>query len=474
MKGGSVHPRPGMNPRLIVMLKYPRPGEVKTRLIPALGDRRACELYRAMVRHTLGEARRFVFNSGASLMARVAGAPSDEAVRQWLGDGISFQPQGDGDLGQRMERAMQKAFAEGASSVVVIGADCPELAAEHLDAAARALQHNEAVLGPAADGGYYLIGLRRFLPELFRNVRWSTDSVLDETLAIAKRTQVQWKVLETLHDVDLPDDLAVWAHSRPGKAAGKGKISIVVPTVNEIRELPRTLEAAQRGHSHEIIVVDGGSTDDTMNIARSMDAIVLTAPCCRAVQMNRGAAIATGEYLLFLHADTLLPSDYAVHVPVVLGEPGVAGGAFEFSIADDFAGRRLVESTTNWRARHGQMPYGDQALFLQREVFTQLGGFSEMPIMEDYEFARRLRRLGRIVIAPSAAVTSGRRWQRLGWMRTTLLNRAIILAYRSGVSPSRLAGWYRGRNVRCDSLTLASSESNQVLGISRQPGGSHL
>jgi rSAM/selenodomain-associated transferase 1 len=201
-------------PQLIVMLKYPQPGVVKTRLAPVLGERRACGLYRAMVRHTLGEARRFVSKSSASLVARVAGAPDDGAVRQWLGDGIHFQPQGDGDLGQRMERAVHEVFTKGASSVVVIGADCPGLTADHLETAFRALESNDAVFGPAVDGGYYLIGLRRFLPELFRNISWSTESVLDETMTAANGAGVEWELLQTLHDLDRPDDLPLWAQQQ--------------------------------------------------------------------------------------------------------------------------------------------------------------------------------------------------------------------------------------------------------------------
>lgn len=462
------------NARIILMLKYPRPGQVKTRLIPALGERRACELYRAMVRQTLKEARGFAAKRAVLLTARVAGAPEEEAVRDWLGTEVSFQPQGDGDLGQRMERAVRDAFAAGASSVVVLGADCPELTAKHLDAAFRALDGNDAVFGPAVDGGYYLVGLRRFLPELFHNIPWSSESVLEETLVAAKRAGIECGLLDTLHDLDVPDDLPLWAQSSPGRAGGKGRVSIIIPAVNEARNLPRILEAAQAGEPHEIILVDGGSTDETVGIARSMDCIVLSAPRCRAVQMNRGAAIATGEYLLFLHADTLLPDDYLMQVLSLLGQPGVAGGAFEFAIADDFAGRRLVESTTNWRARRLQLPYGDQALFVRSEVFEQLGGFPEMPIMEDYEFVRRLKRLGQIVIAPSPAVTSGRRWQQHGWMWPTLLNKTIILAYHFGVSPARLARWYRGHKASARSPHgEVSSPRNKVLGINREPGRSH-
>lgn len=464
-----------MNAHLILMLKYPCPGEVKTRLVPALGERRASELYREMARHSLDVARRFAAKSDVSLTARIAGAPDDEAVCHWLGDGIRLQPQGKGDLGQRMEQGVSEAFNEGASSVVVIGADCPELAVGHLDAAYRALDSSEVVFGPAADGGYYLVGLSRFVPGLFRNIPWSTASVLEESLAVAYKAGVQWKLLETLHDVDLPDDLHLWAQSLPAQAAGKEKTSIVVPALNEAKELPRILEAARRGRPHEIIVVDGGSKDETVNVARAMDAIVLNTRCCRAVQMNRGAAISTGEFLLFLHADTLLPPDYAGHVPSVLGRSGVVGGTFEFSIAGDFAGRRLVQSTTNWRARRWQMPYGDQALFLRHEVFKQVGGFPEMAIMEDYEFVRRLRRLGRIVVAPSPVLTSGRRWQRLGWMRTTVVNQIIILAYHLGFSPGRLAGWYRGSKAPGQHLLRAEPATpNKVPGIIQRQGCSHV
>src|SRR5437870_3650140 len=112
--------------RLVLMLKYPQPGAVKTRLIPALGEARAAEIYRAMVGQTLSEARRFASAFSASMTAHVAKAPDGEALGRWLGEGIQVEPQGEGDLGQRMKRAAQRAFSEGAACVVLIGADCPE------------------------------------------------------------------------------------------------------------------------------------------------------------------------------------------------------------------------------------------------------------------------------------------------------------------------------------------------------------
>jgi hypothetical protein len=370
-------------------------------------------------------------------------------VLEWIGAEIPFASQGDGDLGQRMESAIQQAFSEGAPAVVVIGADCPELNAEHLRAALRGLENGDVVLGPAADGGYYLIGMQKFLPELLRGIEWSTERVLEQTLAAIRHARVEFHLLATLHDVDHPEDLRFWAQTDAAKTMGAGKVSVVIPALNEAANLRPTLEAAHAlvdgGHPYEVILVDGGSTDETMSIARSLDCIILSGPRCRAQQMNIGAAIATGEYLLFLHADTLLPPGYAEHISKTLAETNTVAGAFRFTIAEDFFGRKLVERMTNWRARSWQLPYGDQGLFLRRDIFNRMGGFPELPIMEDYEFVRRLRRLGgRIEIAPAPASTSGRRWKKFGVARTTLMNQIMIVAYHLGVSPLRLARWYRG------------------------------
>ncbi len=426
------------------MLKYPRPGAVKTRLIPALGERRAAELHRALVRHTIAEVTRFAARHDVAVEARIAGAPDEAASRAWLGGEMAISAQGDGDLGQRMDRAAQAALADGAANVVVIGGDCPQLTAEHLAAAFATLGHADVVLGPATDGGYYLIGLRAPQPTLFQGISWGGAEVLVQTLAAARSISVKVEQLATLRDVDVPDDLAVWAETASARAAGRGGVSVIIPALNEEASLPATLSAALKAGPHEVIVVDGGSGDRTVEIARRHETIVLAAPPGRARQMNRGAAAATGEFLLFLHADTILPGGYAAHIGATLARDGVAGGAFGFALEGEFAGRRWIERMTNWRARRRQLPYGDQGIFVRREIFGQVGGFPELPIMEDYALIRRLRRLGRVVIAPAVAVTSGRRWQRRGPWRTTLLNQVVVLGYRLGVPPARLAAWYRG------------------------------
>jgi rSAM/selenodomain-associated transferase 2 len=161
--------------------------------------------------------------------------------------------------------------------------------------------------------------------------------------------------------------------------------------------------------------------------------------------MNAGAGLAVGDILLFLHADTRLPRDVVQQVRQTLRPARVAAGAFHLSIAGALSGLRAIERVANWRSRLLQMPYGDQGLFLSRDLFWELGGFPPIPIMEDFELVRRLKRRGRIALAHGSARTSNRRWQRLGALKTWLINQAIVAAYYAGVPPQRLVVWYRGK-----------------------------
>jgi rSAM/selenodomain-associated transferase 2 len=164
--------------------------------------------------------------------------------------------------------------------------------------------------------------------------------------------------------------------------------------------------------------------------------------------MNCGARAATGDALVFVHADTRLPERFDEHVRATLARPDVAAGAFELAIDAPQRGLRFVERIANWRSRHLAKPYGDQCLFLGAALFRRVGGFPEIPIMDDFEMVRRLQRSGRIEIVPVPATASARRWQRLGVWRTTLINQAIIMGYYAGVTPARLAHWYDRENRR--------------------------
>ncbi len=227
-------------------------------------------------------------------------------------------------------------------------------------------------------------------------------------------------------------------------------ISIIIPAVDESDIIDATLAAVTGVAGVEAIVVDGGSRDNTREIAAARGARVIASELGRAVQMNRGAAAARGEILLFLHADCLLPEGFVDQIHSALAAPHTAAGAFRLAIDAPNLSMRILEQLVYWRSHFLQMVYGDQAIFTTATMFHAAGGFPELPLMEDFEFVRRLRRHGRIAILPQAVTTSARRWQRLGLIRTTANNQLIIAAYLLGVDPERLARWYRkpaeGRN----------------------------
>ena len=222
------------------------------------------------------------------------------------------------------------------------------------------------------------------------------------------------------------------------------KISVIIPVLNEAANLEKTLAQAQEDRDVEIIVVDGGSEDDTVEIAKKHGVKVMISPQPgRSFQMNFGAQKATGNILLFLHGDTILPEGYIQKIIIAFTETETIAGAFELAIDGEKLSLRLVEKAVNWRSRLLSLPYGDQGIFVKASVFWELGGFPSLPIMEDFIFIRKLRSLGKITILPAPVITSGRRWQKLGVWKTTLLNQVIVMGYWLGVSPERLARWYR-------------------------------
>ena len=220
------------------------------------------------------------------------------------------------------------------------------------------------------------------------------------------------------------------------------RISVIVPTLNEEACLAATLDAAALASGDELIIVDAGSADATPDIARRYTRRFYQGPRGRAQQMNLGARQAGGDVLLFLHADTLLPPDAMEAVRKALQQPGAIAGAFRLVIAPATPALRLVAWGTNLRSRFGGLPYGDQALFVRRRVFEELGGYDEVPFMEDIRLVQALRRRGRLVLLPQAVATSGRRWQRDGVLYTTLRNIVLMTLYFCGVQPATLKRWY--------------------------------
>jgi rSAM/selenodomain-associated transferase 2 len=175
--------------------------------------------------------------------------------------------------------------------------------------------------------------------------------------------------------------------------------------------------------------------------------------------MNAGAKVARGDILLFLHADTRLPMKWANHVRSELDKPRVAGGAFTLKLDENARWSQIIEGLANLRSRRLRMPYGDQAIFIRARLFNRMGGFAELPIMEDFEFVRRLRNWGRISILPEPVVTSARRWRESGIWWTTAVNQAVIVGYFLGISPHLLARLYHFKSRRLDSNEVSRHKS---------------
>jgi rSAM/selenodomain-associated transferase 2 len=217
------------------------------------------------------------------------------------------------------------------------------------------------------------------------------------------------------------------------------RVSVIIPSLNEAERIGATTDSAFAAGAAEVIVADGGSSDATVEIATARGARVITGERMRARQLNRGAEAATHDALIFLHADTLLPAG-AVDAVVAALETNVFGG-FRVRFIERTPGLRWTEFAINRRTRMTKCPWGDQAQFIRRDAF---GGFREIPIMEDYELAVRMKRTGPTVLLPLTVQTSGRRFLERGLVRTTIVNWLIIFAWRLGVDPERLARWYRG------------------------------
>jgi len=220
-------------------------------------------------------------------------------------------------------------------------------------------------------------------------------------------------------------------------------LSIIIPTLNEAAVLGTTLARLRDEENCEVIVVDGGSNDTTLALAESAGCKTISSAKGRGTQMNAGAAAAKGKVLLFLHADTLLPNNFSRLILDTVCLPSFAAGAFSLAIDSPTRSLTTIAWFANLRSRLLQLPYGDQALFVTRDMFNAVGGFPEMAIMEDFVFIRKIQKEGKIIILPERAITSARRWQNIGIVRTTLINQAIVFGHSLGVPPAILARWYR-------------------------------
>ena len=220
------------------------------------------------------------------------------------------------------------------------------------------------------------------------------------------------------------------------------RISVVIPILNEAKNIVATLQALLPLGPSELFIVDGGSSDGTQAICRQFNVEVLTSPRGRAAQMNYGARRATGDVLLFLHADTRLPPTGFSDIRDALSDPRFVGGRFDIQLDGDHWMLRVISAMISLRSRLSKVGTGDQGIFVRREVFQSMGGFPEIPLMEDIALCRALKHFGEVACLRSKVITSARRWESDGVWRTIFRMWMLKSLYLMGVSPQRLKRYY--------------------------------
>jgi rSAM/selenodomain-associated transferase 2 len=224
-------------------------------------------------------------------------------------------------------------------------------------------------------------------------------------------------------------------------------ISIILPVLHEadgINKIVSHIRTIDEDGAAEIIVVDGDPRGSTINAIQATGIITAIAEKSRARQMNHGAALAAGEILIFLHADTLVPAHFLERVATVMHNTRFVAGAFDLGIDSERRIFRITEKYVFLRTRVTRVPFGDQAIFVRKEYFEKIGGYRDIPLMEDIELMARIKRRGdRIVIIPGKVLTSARRWEREGILFNTFRNWALQILYAFGVSPEHLVKWYK-------------------------------
>ncbi|MGE5820547.1 MAG: TIGR04283 family arsenosugar biosynthesis glycosyltransferase [Deltaproteobacteria bacterium] len=220
------------------------------------------------------------------------------------------------------------------------------------------------------------------------------------------------------------------------------RISVIIPALNEEKSISATIESIMPLRPHEVIIVDGGSTDRTIAVCRELGIRALLSPRGRATQMNLGARQATGEVLLFIHADTQLPSSALDDIGLALADARIVGGRFDVRLEGKHWMLKLIGAMISLRSRISSVATGDQGIFVRRDVFAELGGYPDLPLMEDIALSRALKRRGRLACLRSRVVTSARRWEAEGIWRTIFKMWALKSLYLVGISPLRLKRYY--------------------------------
>lgn len=447
---------------LIVFTREPEPGKTKTRLMPYFSPEQCAELHRCMLKDISREMKK----ADAAIIVAYTGENEGEPalLRSIMGKGTMFIRQRGVDIGARMQNAIEDTLELGYNKAVLIGTDIPEIRSETVNASLDLLDSCDVVMGPTHDGGYYLIGMKAVHPEAFNVGSYGGSSVFDETIASLGKAGLSAEKTDTYADLDTADDLSGFRRrmrsdprlrkTHTGRFLAKtAKISVIVPVYNEAAEIDKLVGQLKPYRNEcEIIIVDGESTDGTPEKIREYageaphEILVMEEKKGRSLQMNAGAGESTGDILFFLHCDSTLPANFLEEIRRVMAANDWGCFRVKFPSSNFFMLTNCVIS--NHRALCRGLPFGDQGIFIDRDLFFEAGMFPEIPLMEDYEFSMRMKRR-KGVKGPGMTrkwlITSARRYGRGtgSILRTEMQMWKLRRMYRRGVSSGVLQNIYK-------------------------------
>lgn len=440
-----------MKRAVIVFTRVPVPGRTKTRMMPYFSPVECARLHENFLKDIAQECEKV----NADIF--VCYTPQrGKAYLKTIFKGVAdYIPQMGAGLGERMYQAIGYVLGKGYDSCVLIGTDIPELKASDLEYALRLLDVNDVVFGPTVDEGYYLVGMKRPIREAFEKKTYGTGNVLEQTVVPLKEMGLTVGYVRRLQDMDDREDITCYrSRMRVQKSLQKTytgryllkkqKISVILPVYNEettIEKLQEQLLPLQK--NCEIIFVDGGSTDATISMIDPSFKI-LRSPKGRANQMNLGARESKGDILFFLHSDSELPKKPLEEIREVMKdyEAGCFGIAFHSRQFFMWTCRVI----SNHRIKDRKVMFGDQGIFITRELFFEAGMFPNLPIMEDYQFSLTLKEMGvKLGIARHRIYTSDRRFPKktIPQLKVMWKMNRLRKMYRDGVPIETISKLYR-------------------------------
>ena len=456
-----------MKKAIIIFTRVPFPGQTKTRMMPYLSEKECADLHGCFLKDIGAECQKvdadlFVYYTDDRKQNLEWDGEKDNfwkrkrrTLVECFGKKALYRTQSGESLGDRMYQAIEEVLEKGYNECILIGTDIPEIHKNDLELAFRILEERDVVFGPTQDGGYYLVGMKKPMKEVFSIKAYGHGSVLEDTLRGLKELELTTGCVRTLSDMDTPEDLKAYRKrmrdqkhlqkSHTGSyVAELARISVIVPIYNE----EKTIQTMQKQlwslkDKCEVILVDGGSTDRTLEMIHPAFRVISSGKG-RAVQMNAGAKESNGDILFFLHCDSELPRKPLEQIREVM--TGHHAGCFGIAFRSKQFFMLTCRVVSNLRVFDRKVMFGDQGIFIDRELFFEAGMFPEIPIMEDYQLSLTLKAMKvKFGMAKRRIYTSDRRFpkENIPKLKVMWKMNRLRKKYRDGVSIGEISDMYR-------------------------------